>query len=130
MAVARAPAPMSARQKGKRLTQELSRNCDGASLVIFSDCHDQDATQEEKTYLGPYIVHGRPRVADVAWRRSDIGGADVTLRFDCEDAALRLVIDSDVGQPWHSKHTLDQSEARRVGKEGVSPCNCRLWPYH
>src|SRR3546814_13993097 len=84
-----------------------SRNCDGASLVIFSDCHDQDATQEEKTYLGPYIVHGRPRVADVAWRRSDIGGADVTLRFDCEDAALRLVIDSDVGQPWHSQHTLD-----------------------
>src|SRR3546814_9471225 len=89
-----------------------SRNCDGASLVIFSDCHDQDATQEEKTYLGPYIVHGRPRVADVAWRRSDIGGADVTLRFDCEDAALRLVIDSDVGQPWHSPHKIGRASCR------------------
>src|SRR3546814_16534862 len=74
-----------------------SRNCDGASLVIFSDFHDQDATQEEKTYLVPYIVHGRPRVADVAWRRSDIGGADVTLRFDCDDSPIRLFIDLAVG---------------------------------
>src|SRR3546814_4047731 len=70
MAAALAPAPMSARQKVKRLTQEWSRNCDGASLVIFSDCHDQDATQEEKTYIGPYIVHCRPRVADVDRKRT------------------------------------------------------------
>jgi hypothetical protein len=101
--------PMSARQKVKRLTTEWSRNCDGASLVLFTDCHNPAASgdEEAKTYLGPYIVHGRPRVADVAWRRSDIGGADVTLRFDCEDAALRLVVDSAVGSNWFSEHTLD-----------------------
>lgn len=99
--------PVSARQKVSRLTEEWSRNCDGASLAIFSDCHNPDALDEEKVYNGPYIVHGRPRVAQVAWRRSNIGGADVTLRFDCEDAALRLIVDSDVGQFWTADHTVD-----------------------
>ncbi len=105
--VAASPAPLSARQKVSRLTEEWSRNCDGASLAIFSDCHNPDALDAEKVYNGPYIVHGRPRVAQVAWRRSDIGGADVTLRFDCEDAALRLITNSDVGQFWSGDHTAD-----------------------
>jgi hypothetical protein len=59
--------PMSARQKVARLTQEWSRNCSGATLVLFTDCHNPDATDEEKIYNGPYLVHGRPRVADVVW---------------------------------------------------------------
>lgn len=84
------PGCPSARQAVARLTQEWSRNCTGATLVIFSDCHDPDATEEERVYLGPYFVHGRPRVADVTWRRSDIGGATVLLRFDAADARLVL----------------------------------------
>lgn len=102
--------PMSARQKVKRLTEEWSRNCDGATLAILSDCHDPDATQEQKTYLGPYLVHGRPRVADVRWLPSNVGCAEVTLRFDCEDAALRLAVSNDpdpLATPWSSGHTVD-----------------------
>lgn len=84
------PGCPSARQAVARLTQEWSRNCTGATLVIFSDCHDPDATLEEQVYLGPYMVHGRPRAAEVTWRRSDVGGASVLLRFDAADARLLL----------------------------------------
>lgn len=94
------PGCPSARQAVSRLTQEWSRNCTGATLVIFSDCHDPDATEEEKVYLGPYLVHGRPRVAEVTWRRSDVGGADVLLRFDAADARLLLARTPDDGSEW------------------------------
>lgn len=100
------PGCPTVRQRVSRLTEEWSRNCDGATLVIFTDCHDPDATEEEKVYLGPYIVHGRPRVAEVTWLRSDIGAAQVTLRFDAEDAPLRLA-DTTPGFPWASTHTVD-----------------------
>lgn len=102
---------MSARQKVSRLTQEWSRNCSGATLVIFSDCHNPDATEEEKIYLGPYLVHGRPRVADVVWERSNRGAARVTLRFDAEDARL-LLAQTDEGNEWTGDQTtfLDPNE--------------------
>lgn len=103
--------PMSARQKVARLTQEWSRNCSGATLVLFTDCHNPDATEEEKIYNGPYLVHGRPRVADVVWERSNRGVARVTLRFDAADARLVLV-DAAPGQVWDSDHvqTIDADE--------------------
>lgn len=101
------PGCPSARQRVARLTEEWSRNCDGASLVIFSDCHNPEATDQEKTYLGPYIVHGRPRVAELTWQRSNRGCASLTLRFDAEDARLRLVVDSDLDEFWSSTHTVD-----------------------
>lgn len=82
---------MSARQKVSRLTQEWSRNCSGATLVLFTDCHNPTAPDEEKVYNGPYLVHGRPRVADVVWERSNRGVARVTLRFDAADARLILL---------------------------------------
>jgi hypothetical protein len=103
-------AARSARQKMKRLTEEWSRNCAGATLAILSDCHSPTATQEEKTYQGPYLVHGRPRVAEITWLRSNIGCGQVLLRFDCEDAALRLAVNNDPGPgafPWNSDHTED-----------------------
>lgn len=100
------PGCPTGRQKAKRLTQEWSRNCNGAQLVLFSDCHQENTTQEEKTYLGPYLVHGRPRVADVTWMRSNLGCARVLLRFDCEDARLRLVIDPDTTDEWTSTHSV------------------------
>lgn len=94
---------MSARQKVSRLTQEWSRNCSGATLVLFTDCHDPNATEEEKVYLGPYMVRGRPRVADVVWERSNRGAARVTLRFDAADARLVLA-DTIPGALWTSEH--------------------------
>lgn len=111
-----APAPMSARQKVARLTQEWSRNCTGATLVIFSDCHDPDATEEERVYLGPYFVHGRPRVAEVTWRRSDIGGATVLLRFDAADARLVLG-DTIPGTLW----TTQQVQSIEADQQNLAP---------
>jgi hypothetical protein len=103
---------MSARQKVSRLTQEWSRNCSGATLVLFTDCHNPDATQEEKVYNGPYLVHGRPRVADVVWERSNRGVARVTLRFDAADARLILLDALGPDFVWDSDHvqTLDADE--------------------
>jgi len=103
------PGCPTARQKVSRLVQEWSRNCDGATLVLFTDCHNPAATEEEKVYLGPYLVHGRPRVAEVTWRRSNIGGALVTLRFDCEDARLLLAMTPD-GSNWSAEQTLVPDE--------------------
>lgn len=109
--VAFVAAVMSARQKVSRLTQEWSRNCSGATLVLFTDCHDPAATEEEKVYLGPYLVHGRPRVADVVWERSNRGSARVTLRFDAADARLVLA-DTIPGSIWTSEHvqSVDAAE--------------------
>lgn len=103
--------PMSARQKVARLTQEWSRNCTGATLVLFTDCHNPDASEEEKVYNGPYLVHGRPRVADVVWERSNRGAARVTLRFDAADARLVLVnAQPDQIWDWQQVQTLDADE--------------------
>lgn len=117
------PGCPGVRQRVSRLTEEWSRNCDGATLVIFSDCHDPDATEDEKIYLGPYMVHGRPRVAEVQWMRSNRGAARVTLRFDAEDARLELAstIEGDI---WHSSHTVD-ADAGAAGGGNIHP-NYRL----
>lgn len=106
---------MSARQKVSRLTQEWSRNCAGATLVLFTDCHDPDATEEEKIYNGPYLVRGRPRVADVVWQPSNRGVARVTLRFDATDARL-ILVDAAPGQLWDSDHvqTIDADDQNRI----------------
>lgn len=102
---------MSARQKVSRLTREWSRNCSGATLVLFTDCHNPDATDEEKIYNGPYLVHGRPRVADVVWERSNRGVARVTLRFDAADARLVLVNAApDQIWDWQQVQTIDADE--------------------
>lgn len=111
------PACPSARQMVSRLTQEWSRNCSGATLIIFSDCHDPDATSEEKVYLGPYAVHGRPRGAEVTWRRSDVGGASVLLRFDAKDARLILPDDLTPGTLWD----LDQVQTIEADEQNLIP---------
>lgn len=98
------PGCPSVRQKWHRLSQEWSRSCDGASLAIFTDCHNPDATEEEKQYLGPYLVRGRPRVADIDWQRSNRGVGRVTLRFDAEDARLMLMSTDDFD--WHADHVV------------------------
>lgn len=117
------PGCPTVRQRVSRLTEEWSRNCDGATLVIFTDCHDPDATEAEKIYLGPYLVHGRPRVAEVTWLRSNIGAARVTLRFDADDARLELAMTPEGGN-WHAGHTVD-AEAGAAGGGNIHP-NYRL----
>jgi hypothetical protein len=101
------PPPLNARQKVVRLGEEWSRNCSGATLVLFTDCHNPSATEEEKTYAGPYLVHGRPRVNETTWQRSNRGCASVLLRFDAEDARLLLATDTDTDFPWGADHTVD-----------------------
>lgn len=113
------PGCPQVRQRVSRLTEEWSRNCDGATLVLFTDCHDPEATEEEKVYLGPYMVHGRPRVAEVTWLRSNLGAARVTLRFDAEDARLELA-STDPGAFWTSEHTVD-APAGADGGGNLSP---------
>src|SRR3546814_809216 len=85
----------------------------GATLVLFTDCHNPDADEAEKIYNGPYLVHGRPRVAEVTWRRSNIGGADVLLRFDAADARLVLARTDD-GDEWTGTHTLLDRKSTRL----------------
>lgn len=97
------PGCPTGRQKAKRLTTEWSRSCASATLVLFSDCHNPNATEEEKTYLGPYLVVGRPRVAEITWMRSNRGCASVTLRFDADDA--RLILADTSGFEWTGTHT-------------------------
>lgn len=122
------PACPSARQMVSRLTQEWSRNCSGATLIIFSDCHDPDATSEEKVYLGPYAVHGRPRGAEVTWRRSDVGGASVLLRFDAADARLILPDDLTPGTFWDldQVQTIDADEQNLADDPDLSGATMTL----
>jgi hypothetical protein len=97
------PGCPTGRQKVKRLTKEWSRSCASATLALLPDCFDPDATEEEKTYLGAYLVTGRPRVAEVTWLRSDIGCAVVLLRFDADDA--RLILADLSGFIWTGIHS-------------------------
>jgi hypothetical protein len=95
------PGCPTGRAKVKRLLREWSRTCSGATLVLFTDCHDPSATNEERVVTGPFLVRGRPRIADVTWLRSNFGCANVLLRFDSQDH--RLVIlpqENDAASPW------------------------------
>lgn len=115
------PGCPSVRQKVSRLTEEWSRNCTGATLVLFTDCHNPDATEQERVYLGPYAVRGRPRVADVVWERSNRGAARVTLRFDAADARL-LLADTIPGAAWDWEHvqTVDADEQTLLDDPSLS----------
>jgi hypothetical protein len=99
------PGCPTGRARVKRLTKEWSRNCTGATLLIFSDCHNPAATGADLEALGPYLVHGRPRVAEVNWLPSDVGCADITLRFDAADARLLLAVDP--AEPWTTQNCVD-----------------------
>lgn len=95
------PGCPTGRAKVKRLLREWSRTCAGATLALFTDCHDPSATNEERVVTGPFLVHGRPRIAEVTWLRSNFGCAEVLLRFDTQDH--RLVIlpqENDAATPW------------------------------
>jgi hypothetical protein len=95
------PGCPTGRAKVKRLLREWSRTCRGATLVLFTDCHDPSATLEDRAVTGPFLVRGRPRAGDVTWMRSNFGCANILLRFDARDH--RLVIlppENDGDTPW------------------------------
>lgn len=95
------PGCPTGRAKVKRLLREWSRTCTGATLVLFTDCHDPDATNEERAVTGPFLVRGRPRIADVTWLRSNFGCANVLLRFDTQDHRLVILpTENDAATPW------------------------------
>jgi hypothetical protein len=95
------PGCPTGRAKVKRLLREWSRTCTGATLALFTDCHDPDATNEERVVTGPFLVRGRPRIAEVTWLRSNFGCADVLLRFDAQDHRLVILpTENDAATPW------------------------------
>lgn len=88
------PGCPSARAKVRDLTAAWSRKCDDVELVIFTDCHDPDASDEDRALTGPFGVIGRPRVANYTWLTSNLGCAIMLFRFDAVDHRL-YVLDGD-----------------------------------
>lgn len=110
------PGCPSARQKVKRLTTEWSRACASATLVLFTDCHQPGATQEQKTYQGPYAVIGRPRIAEVTWMRSNRGCAQVTLRFDADGPGL-ILMDTDTAGIWTGIQLASEGAGENIAED-------------
>lgn len=111
------PRCPSARQKVHQIVQAWSRRCDDAELVIWTDC-DPAEDDAERAFTGPYGVVGRPRVAEVRWERSNVGCAELLLRFDAIDHRL-YVLDQD-GQPGSGEQCVEL--------EPVTSGRCRTYP--
>ena len=95
------PGCPTGRAKVKRLLREWSRTCTGATLALFTDCHDPGATLEERMVTGPFLVQGRPRAGDLTWLRSNFGCAQLLLRFDARDHRLVILPPENDGEtPW------------------------------
>lgn len=88
------PACPSVRQMMADLMQAWSRHCDDTELVLFTDCHDPDATVDERMISGPFGVRGRPRVAESRWLGQGSSAGWATLRFDSVDHRL-YILDAD-----------------------------------
>lgn len=102
------PGCPTGRAKARAITDAWSRRCGETELRIFTDCHDPSFAEPEVT--GPYSIMGRPRQALVSWRRSNVGCADVTLRFDALDH--RLVIPGTDGEFEQCSPDLVAQESR------------------
>lgn len=88
------PKCPTAREKVRDILAAWGRKCDDAELVIFPDCYDPDADAAGRALTGPFGAVGRPRVAEVEWRRGRSGCAILLLRFDAVDQRL-YVLDAD-----------------------------------
>ena len=92
------------RQRVAQIVSAWSRRCDDAALTIYPPCVDPDGRVQcdpSDPFTLPYQVIGRPRVADVTWAPSNVGCADLLLRFDgvdqrllLADCAGQLIVDS------------------------------------
>lgn len=83
----------SARVKTRAITTAWGRKCDDAELVIVTDCPIGE-TLVEREFTGPFGVIGRPRVASLRWERSNVGCAEMLLRFDAVDQRM-FILDAD-----------------------------------
>lgn len=102
------PGCPTGRAKVRDILNAWSRRCGETELRIFTDCHDPSLAEPEVT--GPYSIIGRPRQALLSWRRSNIGCADLTLRFDALDH--RLIIPGQDGEFEQCSPSLLAQEVR------------------
>jgi hypothetical protein len=76
-----------------------NRNCSDARLLIIADCTPETDTfpedvlpdPDDRATLGPYLLTGRPREAQIRWERSDIGVGHIDFRFDSVDHRIGIV---------------------------------------
>lgn len=102
------PGCPTGRAKVRDILNAWSRRCGETELRIFTDCHDPSFADAE--VKGPYSVMGRPRQALLSWRRSNVGCADLTLRFDALDH--RLIIPGTNGEFEQCSPALLAQESR------------------
>lgn len=82
-----------------RIMRYWNRNCPGANLLIFPDClsedfvipDDIDPDAYQRSVLGPYLIHGRPRRGGVVHGRSDVGQTILNLVFEGDDQRVGVV---------------------------------------
>lgn len=93
------PGCPGVRQKVAQVMRSWNRNCSEASLLLIADCtpetdvfpNDVLPDAEDRATLGPYIVTGRPREANIRWERSDTGVGHIDFRFDSIDERIGIV---------------------------------------
>src|SRR3546814_16204895 len=72
------------------------------------------------------------RIPPGTWLRE----REIAARFDVSHAPVREAFRhlASIGLvkvvPWRGAYAIDRSEERRVGKECVSTCRYRWWPFH
>jgi hypothetical protein len=89
------PGCGSVRQRARDISTAWSRKCDDVELVIYTDCHDPEASDAERALNGPFGVVGRPRAAALTWLdQGSRVGTFPALRFDAVDHRL-YVLDGD-----------------------------------
>lgn len=88
------PGCPTGRQKVRQIMTAWARRCEDTELVLFTDCHSDAVSGVDRSLIGPFGVVGRPRVADLSWLPSNIGGAMMLLRFDAVDHRM-YVLDAD-----------------------------------
>src|SRR3546814_11756832 len=99
------------------------RISDGSSDVCSSDLVRHRRFGIGNRDAGDLRVRG---AADGERRRGERDGGKESLQIGHQNCPPTLKVMSFLSSPgW-----LSRSEERRVGKEGVSTCRSRWWPYH
>src|SRR3546814_17989129 len=102
----------------------------GEGRTKFDDCRAACAAGAFGTALAHFEHHrgARPRHHLRALREIDYRG----LPGELQRAASAIVVEGGrdrVGDPREPRHRKQRSEERRDGKEWVSTCRSRWWPY-
>lgn len=103
------------RRQVSEIVKAWSRKCDDLELVVQPPC---EPDPDDRTFTGPYGILGRPRVAEVTWRRGRRGVANLLLRFDAADHRM-FILDED-GTPGSGVETVTL-EPTTEGKVTCAP---------